>query len=267
MTLCVAMNLEAGMVFVSDTRTNAGVDALCQFGKSHVFARDGERTVVALSAGNLSLTQKVINRVREDEIEDAETSGVWNGATLFDVVNGFGAAMRRTQKEDGDYLRAQRIKASASLLVGGQLRGEDPRLFLVYPEGNFIESSPQTVHFQIGEQKYGRPLTDHYVRRDTPLDEALKCALVAFHWTMQSNLAVGPPLHILVYRRDSFEAPERIELAADDPYLTTLGREWDEGTRRLFQRLPDPPWLPGDAGTRAAPARKRTRAKADRPAR
>lgn len=266
MTLCVAMNLEAGMVFVSDTRTNAGVDALCQFGKSHVFARDGERTVVALSAGNLSLTQKVMNRVREDEIADAETSGVWNGATMFDVANGFGAAMRRTQQEDGDYLRDQRISATAAVLVGGQLRGEDPRLFLVYPEGNFIESSPETVHFQIGEQKYGRPLMDQYVRRDTPLDEALKCALVAFHWTMLSNLAVGPPLHVLVYRRDSFEIPERIEVAGDDPYLTTLGRGWEQGTRRLFQQLPDPPWLCGKSGSGTAKSGdKSKRAKADRP--
>ena len=249
MTLCVAMNLQDGMVFVSDTRTNAGVDTLCQFGKMHVFAREGERLVVALTAGNLSITQKALNRVVEGEFPDAEQCGLWDAPTLFDVTVGFGAAMRRTQQEDGDYLDGKGLSASAAMLVGGQLRGEPPRLFLVYPEGNFIESSPETVHFQIGEQKYGRPLLDQYVQRDTPLDEALKCALVSFDWTMRSNLAVGPPLHVLVYRRDRFGCPERFTVAADDPYFTELARQWEDGARKLFRRLPDPPWLKEGGGS------------------
>ena len=242
------MNLDAGMVFVSDTRTNAGVDTVCQFKKTHLFTNDGERVVVALSAGTLSLTQKVINRVQEGRIPDQEQSGLWHGATLFDVANGFGQAMRQAQEEDGEYLRKRRRSASASLLVGGQLRGEPPRLFLVYPEGNFIENSPETVHFQIGEQKYGRPLFDQYIRRDTPLDEAVKCALVAYAWTMRSNLAVGPPLHVHIYRRDSFAAPRHTEIAPDDPYFTRLANEWGDGARALFEKLPDPPWLPAETG-------------------
>ena len=242
MTYCVAMTLDAGMIFASDSRTNAGVDQISRFSKMRTFVRPGERVIVMLSSGNLSITQNAVNTLEQRARASDGQLHLWNATSMFEVARLLGDALRDVKTRDGPYLQQNNIDSSANFLVGGQVKGEPPRLFDVYSEGNFIEATPETCYFQIGESKYGKPVIDRVVNRGTSLTDAIKCTLVSFDSTMRSNLSVGMPIDLLCYERDSLEVSKRRRFDDGDAYFTALSRQWSEGTRHVFRQLPELQW-------------------------
>ena len=244
MTYCVAMSLDAGMIFASDSRTNAGVDQIARFSKMRVFARDADRVIVMLSSGNLSITQNAINIVEQHARSAGEDEQhVWNATSMFEVARHLGDALREVKDRDGPYMAQNNIDASANFIVGGQVHGEAPRLFEVYSEGNFIEATPDTCYFQIGESKYGKPVIDRVVHRGTSLLDATKCTIVSFDSTMRSNISVGLPIDLLVYETGSLKVKLQRRIQEYDPYFQMVHHQWGEGLRRVFAQLPDPDWL------------------------
>ncbi len=242
MTYCVAMSLDAGMIFASDSRTNAGVDQIARFSKMHVFARDGERVIVTLSSGNLSITQNALSVLEQRARNPDSEPTLWNATSLFDIARLIGDALREVKTRDGPYLLQNNIDSHANFIVGGQVRGEAPRLFEVYSEGNFIEATPDTCYFQIGESKYGKPVIDRVVNRSTGLLEATKCTIVSFDSTMRSNISVGLPIDLLVYETDALKIRLQRRIEESDPYFQMIHSQWGEGLRRVFAQLPNPDW-------------------------
>lgn len=243
MTYCIGLNLDQGLILASDSRTNAGVDDIRRTGKMRVFASEGEYLVATLSAGNLSLTQNALNLLEHRSTQNGGRPGIGHASSMVEVAQAVGDALREIRKRDEAYLRDSGIDPTGSFIVGGQLSGEAPRLFLVYSEGNFIESSPEMPYFQTGESKFGKPILDRVITPQTTMSEACKCVLVSFDSTMRSNLSVGPPLDLLLYRRDSFSARLRQRLVEDDPYLRTIRSQWNDTLRRGVRELPGPEWL------------------------
>jgi putative proteasome-type protease len=238
------MSLDAGMIFASDSRTNAGVDQIARFSKMRVFARDAERVIVMLSSGNLSITQNAINVIEQQaRSADADQPNIWNAKSMFEVARLLGDALREVKSRDGPYMEQHNIDASANFIVGGQIQDEAPRLFEVYSEGNFIEATPDTCYFQIGESKYGKPVIDRVVHRGTSLLDATKCTIVSFDSTMRSNISVGLPIDLLVYETGSLKVALQRRIQEFDPYFQMIHHQWGEGLRRVFAQLPDPDWL------------------------
>ncbi len=242
MTYCVAMSLDAGMLFASDSRTNAGVDQVSRFSKMRTFVQPGERVVVVLSSGNLSFTQNAINILEQRARAPDVPLTLWNATSLFEVARLFGDALRDVKARDGPYLAQSNIDAGANFLVGGQIRGEAPRLFNVYSEGNFIEATDETCYFQSGETKYGKPIIDRVIKRGTSLIDATKCTMVSFDSTMRSNISVGLPIDLLVYETDALDIKMQRRIEETDPYYLMVHSEWGEGLRRVFAQLPNPDW-------------------------
>ena len=242
MTYCVAMSLDAGMIFASDSRTNAGVDQVSRFSKMRTFVRPGERVIVMLSSGNLSITQNAINTLEQRARAAEGPLTMWNATSMFEVARLLGDALRDVKARDGPYLMQNNIDAAANFLMGGQIRGEPPRLFNVYSEGNFIEATDDTCYFQSGEMKYGKPIIDRVVTRATSLLEATKCTMVSFDSTMRSNISVGLPIDLLVYETDSLDVRLQRRIEESDPYYLMVHSEWGEGLRRVFAQLPNPDW-------------------------
>jgi len=243
MTYCVAMLLDAGLVFLSDSRTNAGVDQIARFSKMRVFMKDGERVIVTLSSGNLSITQNALNMLEERARTGDNSRSLMNAASMFDVARLIGDSLREAKSRDGPYLMQSNIDSSASFLVGGQIRGEPPRLFHVYSEGNFIEATADTCYFQSGETKYGKPIIDRVVTRRVSLIEAAKCTMVSFDSTMRSNISVGLPIDLLIYQTDSLRVGMQRRIDEDDSYYQMVHRQWGEGLRQVFAQLPNPDWM------------------------
>ena len=243
MTYCVGVNLKAGLVFASDSRTNAGVDNVARFAKMRVFAREGDRVIVTMSAGNLSITQNVLSMLELAARNDPQALGVWTATSMFEIARLIGDTIREVKDRDDKYLRAENVDSSASFIVGGQIKGEQPRLFHVYPEGNCIESSTDTPYMQIGEIKYGKPVFDRIIHPDTSLSDAVKCTIVSFDSTMRSNLSVGAPIDLLVYEKDALRVKIQHRLDEDDAYLATIRSDWDKGLLGAFDALPRSPWL------------------------
>ena len=248
MTYCCAIKINAGMVFLSDSRTNAGVDSISTFRKMLVYGRPGDRFMVMLSAGNLSITQSVREILQNESIKDPETGDpvtIWNARSMFDAVRVLGSAVRRVEERDGNALRMAGLDFNVSLIFGGQIAGEGMRLFLVYSAGNFIEATNETPYFQIGESKYGKPVLDRVISAATPLDEAAKCALVSMDSTLKSNLSVGLPLDLVVYEADKLETDRVICIDRDNPYFEMLHSSWGERLRQVFDSIEDPQWNGG----------------------
>ena len=248
MTYCVAMSLDEGMLFASDSRTNAGVDNVSTFSKMHVFeVPDGpeQRCIVAVNAGNLATTQAVISQLlRKASQAIGEEKHILNLPSMFDVAEHFGQMMKTTisHAEKNQFAQAS-VDFTCTFLVGGQIRGEAPRLFLIYPQGNFIEATSDTPYFQIGESKYGKPIIDRVVHPDTPMGEALKSAMVSFDSTMKSNLSVGLPIDVIILKRDELTPSLRYRVTEDDVYFQSIRRAWGQGLRQVFQGLPQPDWF------------------------
>ncbi len=243
MTYCVAMLLDTGMVFLSDSRTSAGVDQISIFRKTTVFQKPGDRVLVLQSAGNLAITQAVTSMLRERlEAPDAGAN-LFNCAHMFEAAQCVGAALREAHRRDAGVLQQFGVEFNASLILGGQIRGEMPRLFSIYSAGNFIEATTETSYFQIGESKYGKPIIDRVVRRSSSLNEAAKAALVSMDSTIRSNLSVGLPLDLVLLKRDQFEVARHISIDDDNAYFASIRKRWSEALREVFVQLPEPDWL------------------------
>ena len=243
MTYCVALRLDTGMIFASDSRTNAGVDQIATFSKMRVYEKKDERVIVVLSSGNLAMTQGVINLLdRQAKLPEGEPS-IWNAESMYDAATLVGDALREMQRRDAPFLAQASIEPNANLLVGGQIKSESPRLFHVYAQGNFIEATDDTPYFQLGESKYGKPILDRVISMATPQKEAAKCVLISFDSTMKSNISVGLPIDLLWYPRDSMRVGMQQRIREGDPYFTMLRSRWGGGLRRVFSELPDPDWL------------------------
>ena len=245
MTYCVAVKLNAGLVFLSDSRTNAGLDNISTFRKMIVYEKPGDRFMVLLSAGNLSISQSVREILQVEHLKDhehAEAVTIWNAKSMFDAARVLGSAIRRVYERDAEALKHAEVDFNVSLIFGGQIRGEGMRLFQMYSAGNFVEATDETPYFQIGESKYGKPVLDRVITPDTPLAEAAKCALVSMDSTMKSNLSVGLPLDLVVYEADSFKSDKIVCIDHDNPYYKMMHNSWGQKLREVFDSIEDPVW-------------------------
>ena len=248
MTYCVGIRLNAGLVFLSDSRTNAGLDAISTFRKMMIYEQPGERFMVMLSAGNLSISQSVREVLQVEKLDngDQEPISIWNAKSMFDATRVLGSAVRRVYVQDGPSLKAAGVDFNASMIFGGQIKGEAMRLFLVYSAGNFIEATRETCFFQVGESKYGKPILDRVLTPFTELDEAAKCALVSMDSTLKSNLSVGLPLDLLVYREGTMACDQVVCIDEQNPYFHMIHNTWGERLREVFEGIEDPRWDGGD---------------------
>jgi putative proteasome-type protease len=245
MTYCVGIKLNAGLVFLSDSRTNAGVDNISTFRKMIIYERPGDRFMVLLTAGNLSISQSVREILQVEQLketEDSEPITIWNARSMFDATRVLGQAVRHVYDRDAEALRHAGVEFNVNLIFGGQIHGEGMRLFQVYSAGNFIEATSETPYFQVGEYKYGKPVLDRVITPDTELDEAAKCALVSMDSTMKSNLSVGPPLDLVVYEANRFETDKIVCIDMQNPYVRMLHSGWGQKLREVFDSLDDPVW-------------------------
>ena len=242
MTYCVGILLDAGLVFASDSRTNAGIDQVSSFSKMRIFERPGDRFITILSSGNLSVTQNAINLLEQQGRRAGSESNFWASQSMFDVAHLLGECLREILRRDGPYLVQNNIDAGASFILGGQIAGEPMRLFLIYAAGNFIEATPETPFFQVGETKYGKPIIDRVIKPSSTLMEAAKCTLVSFDSTMRSNVSVGLPIDLAWYERDALRVGLRRRITESDAYFTMIHTQWGEGLRKVFAQLPDPTW-------------------------
>lgn len=242
MTYCVGVLLNEGVVLASDSRTHAGVDNFATFCKMTVFERPGDRVIVLLSSGNLAGTQAVISLLKQrgDEFE-GKGATIWNARTMFDAAMIISDAVRDIERRDAKHVESSASPFNASFIIGGQIKGEPPRLFRTFAEGNFIEAGADTAFFQTGETKYGKPIIERVISPSTNLTDAMKCILVSFDSTMRSNLSVGMPIDLVCYEKDSLTLTCRRRFEKGDAYFTALSQEWSEGVRAVFRRLPDVP--------------------------
>jgi putative proteasome-type protease len=243
MTYCVAALLQEGLVMASDNRTHAGVDHVASFCKMRVYQREGDRVVMLLSAGNLATTQAMVHLLDSQSWTETAQPTIWNATSMFEVAQRIGDALRSVQHRDGPYLAQHSIDFGASILVGGQIGSESCRLFNIYPQGNFIEAGQETLYFQIGEVKYGKPILDRVLTWGTPLSEAAKCTLISFDSTVRSNISVGLPIDLAVYRCGSLSLAQPRRITEDDPYYSKIRAEWGQGLRRVFSEMPNPEWV------------------------
>jgi putative proteasome-type protease len=242
MTYCVGVLLQDGIVLASDSRTHAGVDNFAKFCKMTVFERPGDRALILLSSGNLAGTQAVISVLKQrGDVADGPPN-LWTARTMFDVAVLISDAVRDIERRDAAFLESGPIPFNASFIVGGQIKGEPPRLFRVYAEGNFIEAGDETPFLQTGEAKYGKPIIDRVIAPTTTLADATKCILVSFDSTMRSNMSVGMPIDLVCYERDSLAVRMRRRFDQGDAYFTALGANWSEGVRKVFRDLPELEW-------------------------
>ncbi len=248
MTYCVGIRLNAGLVFLSDSRTNAGMDQISTFRKMIVYEKPGDRFMVMLSAGNLSVSQSVREILQVEKLDngDEEPITIWNARSMFDAVRVLGSAVRRVYQQDGPSLKAAGIDFNASMIFGGQIAGEAMRMFLVYSAGNFIEATRETCFFQVGESKYGKPILDRVLTPRTSLDEAAKCALVSMDSTLKSNLGVGLPLDLLVYEAEALKSEKIVCIDEHNPYFKMIHDTWGQRLREVFNGLDEPRWDGGD---------------------
>jgi putative proteasome-type protease len=244
MTYCVGLLLETGLVMASDSRTNAGVDQVATFPKMNLFSVPGERVIVLMTAGNLAISQAVVSRLRLQIMDNVEPN-LHTVSSLFDAARLVGEALRAVHHEDAEHLRKHAAEFNQSIILGGQVAGEAPRLFNIYAAGNFIEAVPETPYFQIGETKYGKPILDRVIGSSSNLDEGAKCVLISFDSTIRSNLSVGLPIDLLQYRTDSFSTDGLHRITDSDAYFNSLRKEWSEGLKRVFAELPNPTWEQG----------------------
>jgi putative proteasome-type protease len=245
MTYCVAVKLNAGLVFLSDSRTNAGVDNISTFRKMIVYEKQGDRFMVLLSAGNLSISQSVREILQIEQLKDPEGGEpitIWNAKSMFDATRVLGAAIRRVYERDAAALHAGGVDFNVSLIFGGQIRGEAMRLFQVYSAGNFIEATNETPYFQLGESKYGKPVLDRVLTPETPLDEASKCLMVSMDSTIKSNLSVDLPLDLVVYETDSLKSDKIVCIDHNNPYYQMMHNSWGTKLREMFDSIEDPVW-------------------------
>jgi putative proteasome-type protease len=245
MTCCCGILVRDGLVMIADTRTNAGLDNISVFRKLHTYALPGERVMAIASSGNLSLSQSVLSTLHEgfENPATGERETLLNAPTMFQAAQRIGRAIRAVHVNDEPALQAADVKFDLSLLFGGQIRGERPRLYMVYSAGNFIECTTDTPYLQIGEHKYGKPVLDRAIIHETDLYDALKIGLISVDSTMRSNLSVGMPLDLLVMRRDTCKAELAYRIEPGEPYFQDLRQRWSAARRAAHLDIPRPPYV------------------------
>jgi putative proteasome-type protease len=240
MTYCVGMRLDDGLVFLSDSRTNAGVDQVGTFRKMSVFENPGDRMMVLMTAGNLSISQSIRELVSEHVSEDGRS--IWNAPNMYEAARILGEAVRSIHQRDAKALADFGIDFNVSMIFGGQIKGERCRLFQIYSAGNFIESHNENTYFQIGEAKYGKPILDRVVTPATTLDEAAKCALISMDSTLRSNVSVGLPLDLLVYQNNSLVVSRFVTIDERNQYFQMIRSSWGQQLKTIFEGIADPVW-------------------------
>lgn len=243
MSYCVGILVDEGLALVSDSRTNAGIDRVSTFQKMFVYERPGERVFGLLTAGNLSITQSVASLINEQLGSGDPTKDLYAAPSMFEAARIVGAAVRNVHQVDGEALRQHDVDFNASFIFAGQVKGRNLRLFQVYAAGNFIEATRDTPYLQIGEIKYGKPILDRIITPGISLVDAAKCALISFDSTMRSNVSVGPPIDVMLCRRDTMKVGLRIRLEERDEYLVTIRRLWGGALQKAFyDTVPNPEW-------------------------
>ena len=242
MTYCVGLLVDTGLVLLSDSRTNAGVDQINTFRKMATFQRPNERVLVLMSAGNLAISQAVVNLLHENLENSTELAKIYRAGNMFAAARVVGDALREVYTRDAVYLKEHGHEFNGTFILGGQIRGEEPRLFHIYSAGNFIESSRETPYFQIGESKYGKPIIDRVISFSSSLAQAAKCALVSMDSTIRSNLTVGPPLDLAIVRRDEFRLATHISIDFENEYFKMIRTRWGFALQEVFSELPNPEW-------------------------
>lgn len=242
MTYCVGLFLKDGLVLASDTRTNAGVDNISVFSKMHVIEAPDDRFMVVLTAGNLAITQAVVNLLYEGVETESAAETLYTVPSMFRAAQFAGEAVRRVYQNDGASLKEQNMPFDVSLLLGGQIKNRGLRLFEIYSAGNFIEATPDTPFLQIGETKYGKPILDRAITYDTSLYDGVKLALISMDSTLRSNLTVGMPIDLMVYRRDTLKADMSRRITEDDEYFRMIRERWSEALREAYRAIPHPNW-------------------------
>ena len=249
MTYCVSMLLDAGMVFLSDSRTNAGVDHINTFRKMSIFQRPGERVMVLMSSGNLAITQQLVSMLRESMAAQDGRENLWTAPNMFEAARHIGETLREVHNRDADALQKFGIDFTAALILGGQIGREQPRLFQIYAAGNFIEATAETPYFQIGESKYGKPIIDRVLKRSSSISHAVKCALISMDSTLRSNLSVGLPLDLATIRSDGLRIDSHQTIDNNDTYFQMIHTRWGESLMHAFEALPDPETLLSGGGS------------------
>lgn len=241
MTYCVGMTLDRGLVLMSDTRTNSGVDNISTFRKMFHWSVPGERILVLMTAGNLATTQAVVSQLEErNKAPDQRQNTLFQAPTMFQVAVEVGRLLRDTiQSSQIGNGQEGEGRFTASMILAGQIKGMQPRLFMIYPEGNFIEASTDTPFFQIGETKYGRPILLRGYDPAMGFEDAVKLLMVSFDSTLKANLSVGLPLDLLVVEKDRFEPLHQKRIGKDDPYFQSISSLWGNSLKEAVQALPE----------------------------
>ncbi|QSA96179.1 proteasome-type protease [Methylococcus sp. EFPC2] len=242
MTYCLAIKVNDGLVFASDSRTHAGVDYASIYSKMHRFELHSDRFIVLLGAGSLATTQAVVNFIRRDLENPGAYASLNTMSYLFDAAAYVGEISVRVQDQHIPAMQRSGFSAEASFILGGQIQGQQHEIYLIYPQGNYITASPDTPYLQIGETKYGKPILDRMALPTTSLEDASRCAVVSLDSTMRSNLSVGPPVELALYRRDSYAMGHYLSLNTDCPFYGEIRTQWNEGLRNAFNLLPRFDW-------------------------
>lgn len=242
MTYCLAIALDQGLVFCSDSRTNAGIDQVSTYSKMHCFGVDGDRQFVLLSSGNLATTQAVLSQLKQ-EIREGTGTHLHNVKTLVEAAEHVGEISIKRQAKHQE-AGQNSFDAKVTFIFGGQIKGEPPAIFLIYPEGNHITNAADHPYLQIGESKYGKPILDRVISTATSIDAAAKCAIVSMDSTLRSNLSVGPPIELRVYETDKLLPGRYLRFNEDDAYLRLMARSWNQQLIEAFRALPDINWAP-----------------------
>jgi putative proteasome-type protease len=239
MTYCVGLKLDRGLAFMSDTRTNAGLDNISTFRKMYTWERPGDRVIVLLAAGNLATTQAVISLLDERaKAPGARMQTLLETASMYQTAKLVGGTLKEVITSSAPVGQKADSAFNSSFILGGQIAGGEPRLFLIYPEGNFIETSDDTPYFQIGEHKYGKPILVRAYDPQMSFPDVAKLLLVSFDSTLKSNLTVGLPLDLQFYERDSLKIGLQKRIEPDDPYFHMISENWSEALKNAFNHLP-----------------------------
>lgn len=242
MTYCVAIKVDEGLVFASDTRTSAGVDDVRTYNKLNTFEIPGQRSFTILSAGNLATTQSILAHAQRDLNDPTAALSLGTVRHMFDAAEYLGQLSVRAQQQATQNGQFGNINVETTLILGGQIRGEAPAIYLIYPLGNCISASPETPFLQIGEIKYGKPILDRFIRPHVPLEDAARCALVSLDSTMRSNISCGPPVDLALLPRDALQVSRRLRLDTDTPYYAQLRETWQRQLDLAIRSLPKFDW-------------------------
>jgi len=253
MTYCVALCLDDGLVFASDSRTNAGVDYVTTYSKTHIFTPSPDRLFVILSAGNLATTQEVINHIQRDLDTPGDGPNLANVSYLFEAAEYVGHVSQKVQQEHNAALASAGVSGETTLLIGGQIAGQEHGLLMIYPQGNYISASKETPYLQIGESKYGKPALDRIVHHGLTLDQGAQLCLVSLDGTSRSNITVGPPFEVTTYPKDQLSLSCHCVFDEKHPYLSAIRESWNDGIRRAFVNLPQMEWNPQQAPLQLQP--------------